>query len=131
MFKSKYWNFLFICVIFLVGCQKELKYDTAADRLTDKVWYLEKLVNSSSVYSYRWVVTFSFNMEKSSGTFRDSDGLRGNYEIVESQLGIWIHLNSPGRVIESYKVTQLERDHFVAECVKNNDFQVLYFSTRL
>jgi hypothetical protein len=49
---------------------------------------------------------------------------------VESAQGIWMHISAPGRVIESYRVSQLERNHFVAEVFKNNDLHILYFSTR-
>jgi hypothetical protein len=41
-----------------------------------------------------------------------------------------MHISAPGRVIESYRVSQLERNHFVAEVFKNNDLHILYFSTR-
>jgi hypothetical protein len=111
MVKTLYWAFLYILISFFAGCQKELKYQSASDLLTNKVWYLEKLATSSTAY-------------------RDADGINGGYEIVESAQGIWMHVSAPGRVIESYKVSQLERNHFVAEVFKNNDLHILYFSTR-
>jgi hypothetical protein len=130
MDKTLYWAFLYILISFFAGCQKELKYQSASDLLTNKVWYLEKLATSSTVYSYRESSTFSFKLSSSTKAYRDADGINGGYEIVESAQGIWMHVSAPGRVIESYKVSQLERNHFVAEVLKNNDLHVLYFSTR-
>jgi hypothetical protein len=123
---------IFISLIFssFSSCRKESTYETANLLLADRVWYLEKMVTSSAVYSYRESSTFSFQLTSSSKSYRDADGINGAYEIVESAQGVWMHISSPGRVIESYKVSQLEKNHFVAEVLKNADLHILYFSVR-
>lgn len=127
----------FRCIYLLVslfliftGCQKELTYETASDRLVDKVWYLEKIVTPTYSYSYSGAPTFSFKLDKITNSYRDSDGIFGDYMIKELSQGIWIQVNSTTRVIESYRIVQLEKSHFVAEVVKNNELQILYFSKR-
>lgn len=124
------WILISLFVSFFTGCQKEFKYATANEILSDRVWNLEKLATPSAVYYFRGSPTFSFQLTNSTKSYRDSDGIDGFYEIVESAQGIWIYINSPGRVIESYKVYQLEKDHFVAEVFKNADLHILYFSVR-
>jgi hypothetical protein len=130
MGKTIYWSFIYILLSLFASCQKELKYESANDILTDRVWYLEKLATASTVYYYRGSSTFSFKLSSSTKAYRDADGIYGGYELVESAQGIWMHISAPGRVIESYRVSQLERNHFVAEVFKNNDLHILYFSTR-
>lgn len=124
------WISISFFIILFASCQKELKYDTANDLLSDRVWFLEKLTTTSAAYYYRGSSTFSFQLTNSSKSYRDSDGIIGKYEIVESPQGIWMHISSPGLVIESYKISQLERNHFVAEVFFNNDWRVFFFSSR-
>lgn len=127
-FKSPYLIGLLLLII--TGCQKELHYETASDQLVNKVWHLEKMVTPSFIYSYSGVPTFSFKLEKLTYSYRDSDGIVGDFTIAELAQGTWIQVHSTTRLIESYKITQLEKNHFVAEIVKNNVLQILYFSIR-
>lgn len=130
MLKVKYFFLAVFLCLFLASCQKELVYQTASDILTNKIWYLEKHVGSSFIRLYTGTATFSFTLESVTSRYRDSDGIVGSYTIAELPAGIWIQVSSTSRIIESYKVTQIEKDHFVAEINKNNDLQVLYFSVR-
>lgn len=130
MLSSKKIFFLATLLLLLTGCRKETHYITASDQLVNKVWYLEKIVSSSHSYSYTGLPTFSFTLEKSTYRYHDSDGIMGDFIIQELPQGIWIQVNSPTRLIESYKIVQLEKNHFVAEIVKNNVLQILYFSIR-
>ena len=127
-FKSSY--LIGLLLLNITGCQKELHYETASDQLVNKVWHLEKLVTPSFSYTYTSASTFSFKLEKSTYRYLDSDGIVGDFTIKELSQGTWIQINSPTRVIESYKIVQLEKNHFVAEIVKNNVLQILYFSNR-
>jgi hypothetical protein len=129
MFSVKY-LYLIALLLIVAGCQKELNYQTASDQLVNKVWFLEKIVYPSFSYNYSGVPTFSFKLDKSSNSYRDSDGIDGDFTIKELPQVIWVEVSSATRVIESYKITQLEKNHFVAEIVKNNLLQILYFSTR-
>lgn len=114
----------------ITACQKEVRYETASDKLANKVWYLEKRVSNSASYMYVGSPTFSFKLESSTFSYLDSDGIVGEYSIVEKPQEIWMHIISPTRIIDSYKIGLLESDHFIAEFHKNNELQVLYFSTR-
>lgn len=130
MFNFRSIYLIAILSLIFTACQKELYFETASDRLVDKVWFLEKIVTPSFSYSYNGVPTFSFKLEKFTNSYRDSDGIFGEFMIEELSLGIWIQVNSATRVIESYRIVQLEKNHFVAEIVKNNELQILYFSIR-
>lgn len=130
MFNLKYIYIIGLLFSIATGCQKEIRYETATDQLANKVWHLEKIVTPVNSFSYSGVPTFSFKLEASTNRYRDSDGIVGDFTIEELSQGVWIHVNSAARLIESYKVVQLEKNHFVTEIVKNNVVQVLYFSTR-
>ena len=112
------------------GCQKETTYKTAEDKLTDKVWYLEKKAVGQQQYIYNNVSTFSFRLTRVTRNYRDSDGIEGTYTISEQPSLIVLNVTSTNRQIDSYQVTLLEKDHSILEYTKNNILNTLYFSTR-
>lgn len=123
------WIAVFLLIL-TVACHKEIDSKTVSDQLTGKVWYLEKLIIASNTYVYRGASTFSFSLDRGTSIYWDSDGILGTYLIYETQDGALVLVNSTNRVIQPLRVTQLEKDHFVAEIVKNNELQILYFSVR-
>ena len=120
-----------VLLAMLVGsCQKELTYQTAEDKLADKVWFLEKKTVGQQQYLYNSVSTFSFRLTKTMRSYRDSDGINGTYTITEQPRQIVLKVSASNRVIDSYQVTLLEKNHSILEYTKNNILNTLYFSTR-
>lgn len=114
----------------LGGCQKETTYKTAEDKLTDKVWYLEKKTVGQQQYVYNSVSTFSFRLTRVTRNYRDSDGIEGTYTISEQPSLMVLNVTSTNRQIDSYQVSLLEKDHSILAYTKNNILNTLYFSTR-
>lgn len=114
----------------LWGCQKQTAYQTAEDKLTDKVWYLEKKTIGQQTYNYTGTATFSFRLTKSSRRYTDSDGIEGTYTITEQPSSVLLKIVSGTRQIDAYQVTLIEKDYSILEYTKNNLLNTFYFSTR-
>ena len=124
---------LIICILLCIGaagCQKEINYTTAEDKLANKVWYLEKKTIGQQIYTYRGASTFSFRLTSSNRSYGDSDGIAGSYTITEQPSLIALNITAGNRQIEAYKITLLEKEYAILEHTKNNVLNTFYFATR-
>jgi len=112
------------------------------DKLVDKTWYLEKISTPAGSLVlekistpagslvYMGQSTFSFQLDKSTKGYGDSDGISGTYLIDEQPLVNSLQISSNGRLIEAFLLRQVESDYVVMEYSKNNTTNTLYFSLR-
>ncbi|MFM8592561.1 MAG: hypothetical protein ACKOA3_06675 [Sphingomonadales bacterium] len=114
----------------LVGCQKQIAYQTAEDKLADKRWYLEKKNIGQQAYLYSGVSTFSFRLTKNNKSYSDSDGITGTYLVTEQPSAITLSITAGNRQIEAYQISLLEKEQVILEHTKNNVLNTFYFATR-
>lgn len=114
----------------LVGCQKQIAYQTAEDKLADKRWYLEKKTIGQQAYLYSGVSTFSFRLTKNNKGYSDSDGITGTYLVTEQPSAITLSITAGNRQIEAYQISLLEKEQVILEHTKNNVLNTFYFATR-
>jgi len=114
----------------LAGCQKEINYETAEEKLADKTWYLEKKSVGQQAFTYAAVSTFSFRLSKNLKKYSDSDGIEGTYTLTEQAPITILTISSPTRQIEAYQLTLLEKEYAILEYTKNNVLHTFYFATR-
>lgn len=114
----------------LVGCQKQIAYQTAEDKLADKRWYLEKKTIGQQAYLYSGVSTFSFRLTKNNKSYSDSDGITGTYLVTEQPSAITLSITAGNRQIEAYQISLLEKEQVILEHTKNNVLNTFYFATR-
>jgi hypothetical protein len=121
--------YLFI-LLSLSSCKKDFVFLTMEDKLVDKTWYLEKISTPAGSLVYMGQSTFSFQLDKSTKGYGDSDGISGTYLIDEQPLVNSLQISSNGRLIEAFLLRQVESDYVVMEYSKNNTTNTLYFSLR-
>jgi len=117
-------------VLIFSSCQKEVLVQTTEDKITDKVWHLERKSGRETNFIYRGQTTFSFRLAKNSKLYEDTDGIVGTYLIEEQSNLKTLQIYSPNRQVELFEIKQVEKEHIVIEYNRNNVIYTLFFSTR-
>ena len=114
----------------ITGCQKEITFKTMEEKLTDKVWYLERKSGGQTNLNYAGQPTFSFKLNKNANTYVDTDGIAGTYAIEEQSNFATLQVTANGLQIEAYAIRQVENNYVVMEYSRYNIIYTLFFSTR-
>lgn len=124
-------SWFFILFILITGCQKDIVIETIEDKLTDKVWHLERKSGGQANFIYTGQPTFSFQLTKNGKAYIDTDGIAGTYTIDEQSNLTTLQVTANSRQIEAYTIRQVEKNYVVMEYSRYNIIYTLYFSTRL